>query len=92
MTTYKIWLSDRTRAKRVTVDHDQGERLDQALAEAIGKRCYGLPHLESYSTRGLSGTYQATVRTGPTRGGSTPVKNVWVHVFGDGPLPAEGGE
>jgi len=83
MATYKVLLSDRTRAKRVTVDFDQGERIDQALAEAIGQRCYGLPRLDSHSGDGLTATYQATVRTGSTRGGSTPVKSVWVHVVED---------
>lgn len=83
MTAYKITISDRTLAKRVEIDHTQGERIDQALAEAIGQRCYGLPRLESHSGDGLTATYQATVTTGRARGGSTPVKSVWVHVYAD---------
>jgi hypothetical protein len=79
MNKYKIVISDRKRARLIALE--QGGRLVDAIAAAIGERCYGLPVLESWTQNGDMGTYQATIRTGRTVGGATPVKNIWVNAY-----------
>ena len=78
MTTYRIEMSDRVRARTVTADD-----VKSALAVAYGERFFNARHdhdVTDRSNRVLSSHYEVTVQTGPTVRGSTPVKSTWAVV------------
>lgn len=70
--TYRIEMSDRQRARKI-----EAFTAREALAQAYGRRYYSARHDFSSVRRDGSveyDCYEITVRTGPTRNGSTPVK------------------
>lgn len=74
MNTYTVQISDRKRTRTLSA-HDAGD----AVAAAVGNRLL-TQRLDSWYDGGGSWVYECAVATGPTRGGSTPFRNIRVYV------------
>ena len=72
---FHVQLSDRKRSRTV-----EAERGNRAVEMVVGKRCYGLPNIESWTANGKSGTYNVMIQTGASYQGCTPVKNIQAYV------------
>jgi hypothetical protein len=68
-----ITLSDRTKARKFTVDH--AADCDLAIGKMVGKRFMSASVAE-WNESGTFRAYNVMVRTGPTRNGSTPFANI----------------
>lgn len=78
MATYRICIGDR---KRTRIIRDAPDVSD-AIRAAVGQRLM-FSRRDSRSWSGDVELHEIAVRAGPTRHGSTPFRNVWVHVYID---------
>lgn len=74
MNTYRVKLSDRQRARNIEAPDAKA-----AVEAAVGQRLIHA-NLDTWKQDGTMGIYAIAVATGPTRGGSTPFRNITAHV------------